>query len=190
MDAEQLTVPSELGISQHRQAENPDTPNLVGTSQSRHTAVTGGDETAPMAGARRPQGPQPRRWSLWGWDSPGGRLGACVLSPDTYPSGSPRCPGRRCPHRLQAEERLFQQQLIFVEYLLGVRSCSGHPVHGGEDHENIAVGTSLVVQGLRPGASNAGNSGSIPGRGPEIPQAMRLSIKSESESRSVMSDAL
>lgn len=24
-----------------------------------------------MAGARRPQGPQPRRWSLWGWDSPG-----------------------------------------------------------------------------------------------------------------------
>lgn len=28
-----------------------------------------------MAAARRPQGPQPRRWSLWGWDSPGGRLG-------------------------------------------------------------------------------------------------------------------
>ena len=95
-----------------------------------------------MADARRPQGPQPRRWSLCSWD--------------TYPSGSPRCPGRHCPHRLQAEERLFQQQLIFIDYLLGGRRGSGHPVLGGEDHENIAIGTSLVVQGLRLGASNAG----------------------------------
>ena len=190
MDAERLTVPSELGISQHRQAENPDTPNPVGTGQSRHTAVTwwGGDR--PHGSCKEASRPSAQEMEPLGLGFPRGQAGPCVLSPDTYPSGSPRCPGRRCPHRLQAEERLFQQQLIFVEYLLGVRRCSGHPVHGGEDHENIAVGTSLVVQGLRLGASNAGNSGLIPGRGTEIPQATRLSIKSESESRSLVSDTL
>lgn len=122
-------------------------PTLQGLANQGTQLSLSGDKTIPMAGTRSPQGPQSRRCCLCGWKDllwgfPGGRMGACAMPPDTYPSGSPRCPGPRCPHHLQVKERLIQQQLIFVEHLLGVRHCSGHLAHGGEGHENTAVASS------------------------------------------------
>ena len=43
--------------------------------------------------------------------------------------------------------------------------------------DRIVVGTSLVVQWLRLGASTAGGMGSIPGQGTKIPHASRRSQK-------------